>query len=132
MEDILTRIFENLIGRVHGPMSFRFLLQPLMAIIFAVRDGRKDARAGQVPYFWAMFTDPAHRRDLMRNGWKSVGKVFIIALVLDAVYQYIALKWFYPVEALVTAFVLAIVPYVLLRGPANRLTPRKGPDGKHE
>jgi hypothetical protein len=132
MEDILTRIFENLIGRVHGPMSFRFLLQPLMAIIFAVRDGRKDAREGQVPYFWAMFTDPEHRRDLMRNGWKSVGKVFIIALVLDAVYQYIALKWFYPVEALVTAFVLAIVPYVLLRGPANRLTPRKGLDGKRE
>ncbi|MFH0729071.1 MAG: hypothetical protein V2B19_22370 [Pseudomonadota bacterium] len=129
MEELFTRVFENLVGRIHGPMNFRFLLQPLMAIIFAVRDGRKDAREGRVPYFWAMFTNPEHRRDLMRNGWKSVGKVFIIAIVLDAIYQYIALKWFYPGEALVVAFVLAIVPYVLLRGPANRLTPRKG---KHE
>ena len=126
MDELLTRFFENLVGRVHGPMHFRFLLQPLMAIIFAVRDGRKDAREGQVPYFWALFTDPAHRRDLMRNGWKSVGKVFIIALILDAIYQYIALKWFYPVEALVVSFVLAIVPYVLLRGPVNRHFPRRG------
>jgi hypothetical protein len=28
------------------------------------------------------------------------------------------------------AFILAIVPYVMLRGPANRLTPRKGKEGK--
>jgi hypothetical protein len=129
MEELLTRIFENLVGRVHGPMNLRFLLQPLMAILFAVRDGRKDAREGQVPYFWAIFTSPEHRRELLRNGWKSVSKVFIIALFLDAIYQYIALKWFYPGEALVVAFVLAIVPYVLLRGPANRLTPRKGKEG---
>jgi hypothetical protein len=125
MEELFARVLENLVGRIHGPMSFRFLLQPLIAIIFAVRDGRKDAREGQVPYFWAMFSNPAHRRELLRNGWKSVGKVFIVALILDAVYQYIALKWFYPGEALVVAFVLAIVPYVLLRGPANRLTPRR-------
>lgn len=132
MEDLLTRFFENLVGRVHGPMSLRILLQPLMAIIFAVRDGRKDAREGQAPYLWAMFTDPTHRRALMQNGWKSVGKVFIIAIGLDAVYQYIALKWFYPGEALVVAFVLAIIPYSLLRGPVTRLTPRKGSAGKNE
>lgn len=126
MEDMLTRFFENLMGRVSGPMHFRLVLQPLMAIIFAIRDGRKDARAGRVPFFWAVFTHPEHRRDLLRSGWKSVGKVFIIALILDAVYQYIELRWFYPGEALVVALILAIIPYVLLRGPANRLTPRKG------
>jgi hypothetical protein len=53
-----------------------------------------------------------------------VGKVFIIAMILDAVYQFIVVRWFYPGEALVVAVVLAIVPYVLLRGPANRLTSR--------
>jgi hypothetical protein len=126
MEDILTRIFENLVDRVSGPMHFRVVMQPLMAVIFAIRDGMKDAREGRVPYFWSMFTDQGHRRDLLKSGWKSVGKVFIIALILDAVYQYIALRWFYPVEALLVALILAIIPYVLLRGPANRLTPRKG------
>jgi hypothetical protein len=126
MEDIIARIFENLVDRVSGPMHFRVIMQPLMAVIFAVKDGMKDAREGRVPYFWSMFNDPGHRRDLLRSGWKSVGKIFIIALILDAVYQYIELGWFYPVEALLVALILAIIPYVLLRGPVNRLTPRKG------
>jgi hypothetical protein len=50
-----------------------------------------------------------------------VGKIFIIAIVLDGIYQYMVLGWFYPGEALVVAFVLALVPYLLLRGPVNRL-----------
>lgn len=121
MEDILTRFFENLVGRVYGPMHFRLFLQPTMAVIFAVLDGMKDAREGKAPYFWALFTDPGERRSMLKNGWKSVGKIFILALILDTVYQFIVIRWFYPGEALVTAFFLAIIPYVLLRGPANRL-----------
>jgi len=31
MEDLLTRVFKNLIDRVSGPMKFRLLLQLLMA-----------------------------------------------------------------------------------------------------
>lgn len=131
MEDIFARIFENLADRVSGPMKFRFVFQPLMAIIFAIKDGRNDAREGRVPYFWAIFTDPGHRRDLLRNGWKSVGKVFIIALILDAVYQYIELSMFYPGEAVIVALTLAIAPYVLLRGPANRLMPPKIEEKHH-
>jgi len=125
MDDIVTRFFENLLGRVHGPMNFRLIFQPLMAIIFAIRDGRKDGREGRVPYFWALFTEPGHRRDLLRHGWKSVGKIFVIALILDAIYQFIEVRWFYPGEAVVTATVLAIVPYLMLRGLVNRLTSRK-------
>jgi len=126
MENQLTRFFEDLVARVTGPMHFRLVLQPLMAIIFAIRDGRKDAREGRGAYFWALFTGPGNRRDMLRSGWKSVGKVFVIAIILDAVYQYIELKWFYPGEAVVVAIILAIIPYVLLRGPANRLTSKKG------
>jgi hypothetical protein len=126
MEDFFTRIVEDLVGRVSGPMKFRLVLQPLMAVIFAVLDGRKDAREGRTPYFWSLFTDQENRRDLIKSGWRSVGKIFILALILDAVYQYIELRWFYLGEALLVAFVLAIVPYVLLRGLVNRLTPRQG------
>ena len=122
MDDIVTRFFENLLGRVHGPMNFRLIFQPLMAIIFAVRDGRKDGREGRVPYFWALFTEPGHRRDLLRHGWKSVGKIFVIALILDGVYQFITVNWFYPGEAVATALLLAIVPYLMLRGLVNRFT----------
>ena len=126
MDDTITRFFNDLVNRVSGPMHFRLIMQPLMAIIFAIRDGRKDARDGRAPYTWELFTSREHRRELIRSGWKSVAKVFIIALVLDAVYQYIQIRWFWPVEALVVALILAIVPYLLLRGTANRLTRRKG------
>lgn len=125
MEDILTRIFENLLDRVSGPMKFRLVLQPLMAIIFAVRDGKKDAREGKPPYFWALFTDPGHRRDMLRDGWKAVGRIFVIGVIIDGVYQFIVLRWFYPGEALLTAAILAFVPYLLIRGPVNRLMRRK-------
>ena len=126
MEDIMARFFENLVDRVSGPMKFRQILQPLMAIIFAVLRGLKDAKEGKPPYFWALFTDPAHRKDMLRDGWKSVGRVFVFAIIMDLAYQLIVSRWFYPVEALVVAFILAIVPYLALRGPINRLTSRKG------
>ena len=130
MDEVFTRMFENLLGRVHGPMHFRLIMQPLMACLFAVLDGLKDAREGRTAYFWALFTEPEHRRELLRRSWKSVGKIFILALILDAVYQVWQLKTFYPGEALLTAFVLAFVPYVLLRGPVNRFVPRKWIGGK--
>lgn len=121
MEDILIRFVDDLIDRVTGPMKFRLLLQPIMALIFAVRDGLKDAREGRAPYFWAIFTSPAHRKELLREGWKAVGKVFVIAVIIDAIYQFMVLRWFYPGEALLVAFILAFLPYLLIRGPVNRI-----------
>ena len=125
MEDLLARIFENLIGRVSGPMKFRLILQPLMAIIFAVRSGLKDAKEGKPAYFWALFTDSVNRRDLLRDGWKSVGRVFVFAIIIDLVYQWIVLRWFYPGEALLVAAILAFIPYLVIRGPVNRIARRR-------
>lgn len=115
------RFVENLVDRVTGPMKFRLLLQPLMAVIFAVMSGLKDAKAGKPPYFWALLTDPSHRREMIRDGWKSVGKVFVLALILDVVYQVIVLHFVYPGEAIVVALVLAIVPYLIVRGLVTRI-----------
>jgi hypothetical protein len=39
MEDLLSRLLENLVDRVDRPMALRFLLQPAMAIFFGIRDG---------------------------------------------------------------------------------------------
>ena len=77
-------------------------------------------KAGQ-PYFWALFTQPDHRRDMLRDGWKAVGKVFVIAVIIDLVYQLIVFRWFYPGEALLVAAILALIPYLLIRGPVNRI-----------
>jgi hypothetical protein len=62
----------------------------------------------------------------MVDGWKDVGKVFVIAVILDCVYQIITVRWIYPVETLVVAVMLAFVPYLLFRGAFNRLVRRFG------
>jgi len=121
MDHVFARVGEQLVARITGPMKFRLVLQPAMAIFFAVRGGLKDAREGQPAYFWGLFTDPAERKAALKDGWKSVGKVFMLAIVLDAIYQFIALRWFYPGEAVIVAIILAIIPYLLVRGPVNRI-----------
>jgi hypothetical protein len=121
MDDVLTRIWTDLIGRLTGPLTLRLYLQPAMAMIFAVRDGVRDARAGRPPYLWRVFTHPEERRALIRDEWKAIGKVFILAIVLDLVYQFVVFRWVYPVETLDVAIILAVLPYSLLRGPINRL-----------
>ena len=125
VDNVWIRIAENMAARVSGPMKFRLLLQPAVAAFFAVRSGRKDAKAGNPPYFWSLATDPSQRAELIKDGWKSVGKVFIFALILDVVFQLIELHFLYPGEAVAVAFLLAIVPYLVLRGLVTRLMSRK-------
>jgi hypothetical protein len=115
------RIVENLFARLDGPLHFRFIAQPLMAVIFATIDGIKDARDGKPAYFWAMIFTSGLRKDLLRDGWKHVGKIFVIAIILDIVYQLKVEHTVYPGEMLLVAFALAIAPYLVLRGPINRL-----------
>lgn len=124
MEALIDWVWEHLVGRIDGPLKFRLILQPVMAMIFAVRDGLRDVREGQPPYFWAIFTAPERRGELIRNGWRSVAKVFILAALMDLIYQYLVLGWLYPVASLSMAFLLAIVPYLLIRGPLNRIMRR--------
>ncbi|HEV7398255.1 MAG TPA: hypothetical protein VGN86_17215 [Pyrinomonadaceae bacterium] len=121
MQEALTRFVHDLFGRLDGPLHFRIILQPVMAGIFAIRDGLKDAQAGRPAYFWSLFTEPTLRRDLLRTEWKSVSKIFVLAVVLDVIYQLIVLRWVYPFETLLVAALLAFVPYLLLRGPVNRI-----------
>ena len=124
MEEFLVRFANNMIERVSGPMHFRLLMQPFMATVFAVIAGRADAKAGKTPYFWGLLSDPAHRRDMLKDGWKDVGKVFTLAILLDVVYQFIVEKFVYPLEAITVAFLLAIVPYLLVRGLVTRISRR--------
>jgi hypothetical protein len=120
MTEIWTRVAENLGDRLGGPMSFRFILQPVVAAIFAVVSGLQDARLGRPPYLWTVLKDPAQRASLIREGWTRIGKVFLVAIALDLIYQIMVLE-VYPGEALVVAVLLAIIPYAVLRGVVTRV-----------
>jgi hypothetical protein len=121
MEELIGRMWEDLASRVGGPFTFRFVLQPVMAIVYAIRDGVHDARSGRPPYFWAIFTRPDDRLQLLREGCAAVGRVIALGIVMDVLYQVIVIGWVYPGEMLIIVLLLALLPYVLVRGPVNRI-----------
>lgn len=127
MIEIFSRVWDNLIERTEGPMYFRFFLQPAVAIFFAIRAALRDVKKDRVPYLWRWVTSKGKGREIASEGWKDYGKVFILATLLDIVYQLIVIygakkqSMFYPLESLIVAFLLSFIPYILFRGPVNRL-----------
>lgn len=127
MEELFTRVWDNLLSRTEGPLNLRFYIQPAISLIFTIRAGLADARAGAVPYLWRFLVSKGKRSAVVKEGWSHVGKVFLMGVTLDVVYQLIALfkiesqTYFYPLESVIVAFALAIVPYFLLRGPISRV-----------
>jgi hypothetical protein len=125
MDDFWSRIAVNLTDRLQGPLSLRFVLQPVVASIFGILSGLRDAKAHRPPYLWTLLVNSAHRGTMIKDGWKSVGKVFIVALVLDVIYQVIVSGFVYSGEALMVGFILTIAPYLLLRGLINGIFSNK-------
>jgi hypothetical protein len=121
MVEMLTRAFENLIARDSGPLHLRLFLQPLMATILAIRAGWADARQGRPIFFWTLLQEPTRTAAMLRNLWRIVGKVFLVAVVLDVVYQLMVFQWIYPLETIIVATMLALVPCMIVRGIGNRI-----------
>src|ERR1044072_3288120 len=121
VEEFLMRVWDGLVGRVGGPMTFRLILQPAMACLLALRAGLKAAHAGRPPHLWTVLPDPAQRPGLLREGWRAIARVFFLAVIMDVIYQWIVQRWIYPGEVVIVALLLAVVPYLLIRGPASRI-----------
>ena len=125
MSELLSRLWTDLITRPEGPFGFRLLLQPMVAALLAVRDGVVDARGGRSPYFWTLLHDPGRRRERLREGARATLRVVLIGVVIDAVYQFKVHGTVYPGEALGIALLLGFVPYLLIRGPIDRIVRRR-------
>ncbi len=114
MDEIWTRVWEDLVTRTTGPMWFRLYLQPLVASVLGVRAGlasaRQPASAGR-----QRVLDPVHRRAVFQKTLRDIGKVFVVGNVLDAIFQIVALGTFYPGEAVIVALILVVLPYQLVR-----------------
>jgi hypothetical protein len=131
MPDVLARMWDQIAARPDGPLALRFYLQPLMSISLAVIDGLHDADERRPPFLWTVLSDRRQRSTLLRNMWQSIGKVFVLACVLDIAYSLITLGEIRPVETLIVAFGLAIVPYALVRGVVTRIARRVRTRSRH-
>jgi len=121
VEDLLKQSLEHILGRMSGPMWLRIIIQPLVSLIIGLRAGVKDAHTGQPPFGWSVLSGHSQRRELLKQAWRDVARVFIASIILDLIYQISVLRWIYPVQAAFVASVLALLPYLLVRGPTNRL-----------
>jgi hypothetical protein len=133
--DMLFRRGEHLFGRAGGPLNFRLVIMPTVVTLLALRADWKDAREGRPAFLGAFLTDPVERRRLFQTALKDIGRIFIVAIVLDTAYQLMVFRWVYPGEVLVVAVLCAVVPYVLVRGPITRLARllyRKWAESRHE
>jgi hypothetical protein len=119
--DVTSHFWNDLVSRPAGPLAFRFILQPLVAALLAIRDGYKDAKAGRPPYLYTIVHDASQRGALCLEGLRNVLRVMIFAAVMDTIYQLIEFKSFYLLQLVFIVIVLAILPYLILRGPADRL-----------
>lgn len=132
LQEMLSRGWDNLMTRDSGPLHVRLVLQPLVATILATQAGWRDARQGRPVFFWTVVLKPAQRHQLLRELYQDVGKLFLVAIVLDVLYQIIVLRWLYPVQTLIVATMLAIIPYLVVRGVTNRVVTQLRPRPPHD
>ena len=119
--DTLKLGLDQLVGRLSGPLNFRLVVMPTVVTVLALRAVWKDLRDGRPAFLGMWIQDPVERNRVLRGALKDVGKVFVVAVVLDIAYQLMVFRWVYPGMVLVVAVMCAIVPYVLVRGPVYLL-----------
>ena len=116
--------FEDIPKRLVGPGRFRFVLQPLMAVILGVLSGLADARAGRPPYLWGILFHRHLRGDLVRTGFSTIVNLLLMGILLDTVFQRIILGVAHPGAALIIGPILICTPYAIARALSNRLAPK--------
>lgn len=121
MEDWINNFLEGVGIRHSGPMSFRLILQPIMSLIYATLAGIRDAKAGNPPFLSALISGKVDRKQLLKELWKDVGKVFVLAVIMELIFEIIEFKTVHPIEILRVSFWLAIMPYLIFRGPVKRI-----------
>jgi hypothetical protein len=119
---LFSRAFlEDIPKRLTGPGRFRFVLQPLTAIILGIIGGLADARAGAPSYLYGILFHRGLRGDLVRSGLSTVANLLLMGILMDAVFQRIILGVVHPGAALILGPVLIVGPYGLARSLSNRL-----------
>jgi len=112
---------EDIPRRLTGPGRFRFVIQPLIAVILGIIGGLSDARAGRPPYLYGILFHRHLRRDLVKTGFSIIVNLLLMGILLDAVFQRIIFGVTHPFAALLIGPILIVTPYAVARAFSNRL-----------
>jgi hypothetical protein len=120
---LFSRAFvDDIPRRISGPGRFRFILQPLIAVILGIRSGRSDALEGRPPYLFGILFLRDRRKDLLKSGFETVINLILMGILMDAVFQRIILGVSHPGAALVIGPLLILAPYTIARALTNRFS----------
>ena len=121
MQNISTNVLDKIVARLTGAMSFRFILQPGIAVFLGIRDGLMDAKAGTPPFIADLIFNPKDRDRKLKSAFHRLLTPIIVATVLDTIAQHLIFGHINPLGAVIVgAFVMGI-PYALARGVTNRI-----------
>ncbi len=112
---------DELPQRFTGPGRFRFILQPIFAILLGVRGGLADARVGNSPYLFGLLFDAGRRRGLLRSGAADIRTLLAMGIILDVVLQLVIYRAVHPGAAVLIGPILICFPYALSRALTTRL-----------
>ncbi len=115
------QFLDELPQRFTGPGRFRFILQPVVAILLGVRGGLADARAGNPPYLFGLLFGTGRRRELLRSGTAAISTLLAMGIIMDVVFQLVLYRAVHPGAALVVGPILICTPYAISRALTTRL-----------
>jgi hypothetical protein len=115
------QFLEELPRRFTGPGRFRFILQPMMAIVLGMRGGLADAKTGNPPYLFGLLFNHSGRRELLRSGAAAISTLFAMGIIMDGVFQLVLYRAVHPGAALLVGPAFICLPYVLSRALTTRL-----------
>ena len=119
---IFSRQFlEELPRRFTGPGRFRFILQPVTAILLGIRGGLRDAKAGHPPYLFGLLFGAERRGELLRSGVAAIRNLLALGIIMDIVFQLVLYHSVHPGAALLVGPILICFPYALSRALTTRM-----------
>lgn len=118
---------DYIIALLSGPGNLRFVVQPLIAILLAIRDGRNDAKSGAPAYLAELVSGSGPRGATLKGSMKATLMPFSAAVILDSILQIVIFDVWRLQWALVVGLFLVGIPYVVVRSISNSLFSRHSP-----
>ena len=115
------QFWNDVVSRFTGAGRFRFLIQPTVAILLGVIGGKRDATARRPPFFWSIVFREERWKEALKDGFDTINIMLIFGILADIIFQYILFGIVHIIPALLLGPMLITIPYILARGPSNRI-----------
>lgn len=114
------RLADWITEALHGPLQFRFFVQPLVAILLGMRDGKRDHDVGERPFVMGVLEAGGDRKAQLRAALHQIAVPLLVAIVVDGIVQIAMLGSLRLLSALGVGTLLIAIPYAAFRGLTNR------------